>query len=289
MTPELLAEKVTDLFSLPDIVLQLNELMQDEKTTNADLEEVMALDPSMATKLLKIVNSAYFGFPGKIDSLARAISMIGRQELRSLVMAAAATDSFTGIPEHLVDMDVFWYHSITSGVLARLLAGHCKRLDRERFFLAGLLHGIGKLMLFAEYPQQSSLILSLKDQGVMVMTAKEKETFGFTYVEAGAALLKKWKLPQTIWLMIQHQQDPLAAPEFVDDASILHVAVAVADRIEPCAKVDIGFPEPELDYNDPAFEYLQLKEADVSPLIQEAGLQVFDLLGFIRPGATVIF
>ncbi len=289
MTPEKLVEKVNTLFSLPDVALRINELLAEEDSSIVDLEEVILHDPALSAKLLKIVNSAYYGFPTRIDTVSRAITMIGRQELRNLVLATSVTDGFTGIPQHLVDMNTFWYHSVTSAILARLLAKHLSHLDHERFFIAGLLHSIGKLVFFTEYPQQSALILSLKDAGADAMTAKEKETFGFTYAELGAELLKQWKLPETIWRMIEHQLQPLQAGDSKEDACILHVAACIADRIEPCAKQDLDFQKADLDYDSPVVNYLQLDEQDMRPLIQEAVFQAFDILCLIRPEASVIF
>ncbi len=289
MTPQLLAEKVNTLFSLPDVALRVNELLNEDNTTNADLEEIILHDPALTAQLLKFVNSAFFGFPGKIDTISRAVSMIGQSELRNLVVATTVTESFNSIPEHLVDMNTFWYHSVTSGVLARMLAQQCNRLDRERFFIAGLLHSIGKLMIFCEYPEQSVQILALKDQGRDAMINTERALLGFTYAEAGAELLKKWKLPGSIWEMINHQLAPLHAEQSIEDACILHIAADIADSIEPCAKMDIEFDDPELNYDSPAYQFLQLQTDQVLPVIHEAGYQAYDILGIIRPEATVIF
>nr|WP_305909148.1 HDOD domain-containing protein [Methylomarinum sp. Ch1-1]MDP4522037.1 HDOD domain-containing protein [Methylomarinum sp. Ch1-1] len=152
MTSKMLAEKVNTLFSLPDVALRVNELLNEDTCNNADLVAVIQHDPALTAKLLKIVNSAYFGFSGKIDTISRAVTMIGQKSLRNLVVATTVTESFKGIPEHLVDMNTFWYHSVTSGVLARLLAKLCHRQDCERFFIAGLLHSIGKLVFLAFIP-----------------------------------------------------------------------------------------------------------------------------------------
>ncbi len=288
-TPEQLAEKVNDLFSLPQIVIRINELLEDPKSSNADLEELIMLDPSLTSKLLKIVNSAYFGFPGKIDRVARAISMIGHQELKNLVMAASITETFKGIPDELIDMDVFWFHSVTSGVLAKLLATKCARLDRERFFLSGLLHGIGRLILFVEYPEQSSEILSLKNRCHIEIANHEKKLFGFTHAEVGAALLKQWQLPESIWYLIEHKLDPLTAPGQIDESCILNAAIIIADHIEPCAKVDIDLNDINLQYDMPVFQHLKLDENKINPIIEDATWQAIDILGYIRPETFIIY
>ncbi len=289
MTSQMLAEKVSTLFALPDVVLRINELLNEDNTSNADLEDVILHDPALTAQLLKLVNSAFFGFPGKIDTISRAVSMIGHQELRNLVLATTVTESFKDIPEHLVDMNTFWYHSVTSGALARLLAQKYNRLNCERFFIAGLLHSIGMLIFFIEYPQQSAQILNLKSQGQKSMVEVERDTFGFTHAELGAELLKQWKLPESIWEMIANQLEPLQAKHSIEDACILHIAANIADNIEPCAKIDSEIEEPELDYNSSAYQHMQLQTEDVAPLIMEASCQAFDILGIIRPEATVIF
>lgn len=289
MIPELLTEKAKGLHSLPEIVIRVNELLDDPNSSNADLAEVILLDPSLTGKLLKIVNSSYFGYPGEIDSVSRAIRMIGYKELKNLVMTAVIADRFKGIPEHLVDMDIFWFHSVTSGVLAKLLAIRCNRLDSEHFFLSGLLHGIGKLLMFTEYPEKSSQILSLKDQGQEAMTRQEKQVFGFTHTQLGAELLKQWQLPETIWFLIENQLQALSAPKMVDETCILNAAIKIADRIEPCAYVEINFQDLKLEFNDPVFKYLQLSEEEVMPLIQESNMQALEIMSFIRPEASFIF
>ncbi len=288
-TPEQLAEKVNTLFSLPDIALRINELLNQESCTNADLEELIQHDPALTTQMLRLVNSSYYGFPQEIDSLSRAISIIGQKELRLMVMATAVVDTFKGIPDDLVDMNTFWYHSVTSAVIARLLAQHYKQDNTERFFIAGLLYSIGKLMFFTQYPEQSAHILTLQNQSTQSRAQAEINFFGFTYAEAGAALLEKWGLPQSIWAMIDSHLHPAQSESSVEEACLLAIAADIADKIEPCAKVDLDFEEPELDYSQPAYQYMQLQPEQTSEIIQEAVFESFEILSIIRPEATQIF
>lgn len=289
MTPTKLAEKVSNLITLPDMALRVNELLSDDNTSDAELAELILMDPALTAQLLKLVNSTFYGFTGKIDTISRAVSIIGQKELRNLVLTTAVTRSFYGIPEELMDMDTFWYHSITSGVLAHLLALKFNRQDKEKLFIAGLLHSIGKLIFFIQYPEESSQILKLKDQGKAAMDRAELDTFGFTYAELGAELLKQWKLPESIWELIANQLKPLQAKHIMEDTCILNIAATIADSIEPCAKRDMGFEDTELDYNLPAYKHMQLHAEELKPLIEEASYQAFEILSIIRPEATVIF
>ncbi len=289
LTPEQLAEKVNSLFSLPDIALRINELLNQKSTTNADLEDIIQHDPALTTQLLRLVNSSYYGFPQEIDSLSRAISIIGQKELRMLVMATKVVDTFKGISEDLVDMNTFWYHSVTSAVIARLLARQFQQADAERFFIAGLLHSIGKLIFFTQYPEQSAHILKLQDQSAQSRIQAEINFFGFSHAEAGAALLKKWDLPQSIWAMIASYLHPAQSEQSVEEACLLAIAADIADKVEPCAKVDLDFEEPELDFSQPAYQYVQLQPEQASEIIQEAIFESFEILSIIRPEATQIF
>ncbi len=289
MVPKSLIEKVGSLYTLPDVALRVNELLSSDQASNDQLEEIILHDPALTAQLLKLVNSAYYGFPGKVDTVSRAISMIGRQELRNLVIATSVASTFQDIPEDLVDMETFWYHSITCGVLARLLAEQCKRKERERFFIAGLLNSIGKLILFSQFPEKAGEALSFKDQGEDAVTQAEQRIFGFTYAELGAELLKEWKLPSSIWQLVAAQTDPMNADDNLQDTCILHVAAKIAASIEPCSVKTYDFEDFNPTYLPEAWQALGLSDESIKPLTLDASLQAFEILGIIRPGATLIF
>ncbi|WP_431064379.1 HDOD domain-containing protein [Methylotuvimicrobium sp.] len=289
MVPKSLIEKVGSLYTLPDVALRVNGLLSSDKASNDQLEEIIVHDPALTAQLLKLVNSAYYGFPGKVDTVSRAISMIGRQELRNIVIATSVASTFQDIPEDLVDMETFWYHSITCGVLARLLAEQCKRRERERFFIAGLLNSIGKLILFSQFPEKAGEALSFKDQGEDAVAEAEQRIFGFTYAELGAELLKEWKLPSSIWQLVAAQTDPMKADDILQDACILHVAAKIAASIEPCSVKTYDFEDFNPTYLPEAWETLGLSDESIKPLTLDASLQAFEILGIIRPGATLIF
>ncbi|MGD7036252.1 HDOD domain-containing protein [Methylotuvimicrobium buryatense] len=289
MVPKSLIEKVGSLYTLPDVALRVNELLSSDKASNDQLEEIIVHDPALTAQLLKLVNSAYYGFSGKVDTVSRAISMIGRQELRNIVIATSVASTFQDIPKDLVDMETFWYHSITSGVLARLLAEQCKRKEHERFFIAGLLNSIGKLILFSQFPEKAGEALTFKDRGEDAVTEAEQRIFGFTYAELGAELLKEWKLPSSIWQLVAAQTNPMNATDILQDACILHVAAKIAASIEPCSVKTYDFEDFNPTYLPEAWEALGLSDESIKPLTLDASLQAFEILGIIRPGATLIF
>lgn len=289
MDPRTIAENVRSVFSLPDIALQVNELISSGEANNCELEQIILHDPALTAKVLKFANSAYFGFSGKIETVSRATSLIGHKELRNLVIATSVTSTFEGISSDLIDMETFWYHSVTCGVVARLFAAYHKNKGQERFFIAGLLHAIGRLILVSQFPKKSAETLRFKDRGDHAITNAEREIFGFTHAELGAELLKLWKLPPSIWKIIEFQFEPLDGEEFRDDACILHVATSFANCIQPCANSDINFDEVKPAYQPEVWNYLGLDPEVNKPIRDESGAQIFDILSVIRPQAVMVY
>jgi HD-like signal output (HDOD) protein len=289
MNARTLANQVESLFSLPEVALRINEVLNSSEPSNIELEEIIITDPALTANILKIVNSAYFGFPGTIDTVSRAITIIGLKELRNLVITTAVTTSFKGIPAELVDMDIFWFHSVTSGVIAKILAKKTKHPEYERLFIGGLLHSIGKLIYFSQYPELAREILSVKDRGEEAMITAELEKLGFTYAELGAEFLKHWKLPPSIWQMINNHLDPVNAKDFKRDACLLHVAGKIAGSIEPCAKYDFDFNELEPKFSLGVLDYLKISPNLIEFCIDESLLQSFEILAVINPKATAVF
>ena len=284
-----IAENVNSIFSLPDVALRINELVNSEETTNAELEQLIIHDPALTAKILKLANSTYFGFPGKVGTISHAITLIGYKELRNLVIAASVVSTFEGISSDLIDMEAFWYHSVTCGVMARLIAIHLDNKEQERFFISGLLHEVGKLVFFSQFPKESAETLRFKDQGDDAVTEAERKILGFTHAELGAELLKQWQLPMSIWKMIKFQLDPLNENASKRDTCILHVAANIASCIEPCASRTINLNRIEPTYKIEAWNQLDLSPEFIQTMMDKTALQMFDILAVIKPKALVIF
>lgn len=283
MNAQLLVSQVESLFSLPEVALRVNEILNSIKPSNVDLENVIISDPALTAKILQMVNSAYFGFPGTIDTVSRAITVIGLKELRNLVLTTSVTTSFKGVPSELIDMDIFWFHSVTSAILAKLLAKRLKHPNHERMFIGGLLHSVGRLIYVTKCPEISREILGIKEQGEDAIINSEIKLLGFTYAELGAELLKSWKLPDSIWQMINHQLTPLESENFKQDTCILHVASKIASSIEPCAKYDFDFTEIEPHFDSGVIDYLELSPNQISYCIDKTLEQTGDIMAIISP------
>mgnify|MGYP002381998944 CR=1 FL=1 len=279
MDPAIVAAKASSIFSLPDVVFHVNELIESGNASNAELEKVISNDTALTAKLLKFANSSYFGFSGKIETVFKAITVIGHKELRNLILATSVTSTFKGIPANLVDMNSFWNHSIACGVTARLLTNNVS--SRERFFIIGLLHGVGRLVMFSQFPKESMEMLMYADQDDNTVIQAERKIFGFTYAQLSAELLKQWKLPPNIWMVIENQLDPKGNKEYLYDASTLSAAISIANFIQPCiARRGEVHEISESAIN--TWSFLGLTAEVVESVITVAKLQIIEVYNSIR-------
>lgn len=235
-TPAKLAEslvaEVGGLVSPPDICLRVAELVQAEDTSADQIGEIIVRDPNLTARLLRLVNSAHYGLRGRVDTVTRAITMIGLRELYHLVLAVSAVKSFSSIPNTLVNMDTFWRHSIFAGLIARSLARSARVLHPERLFITGLLHDIGSLVLYFRLHELSHELLVQADGDEEVLYRAEIESLGFSHADLGSLLLRQWGLPEPMQEAVRLHHDPLAAPNSTVDAALLHVANLLANRSE---------------------------------------------------------
>lgn len=222
---EKLIDRSGKLGSLPAIVYRVFEAMDDPKSTASQIGKVINDDPALTARLLKLVNSPFYGFSGRVDTVYRAVALIGHKELRSVVVAASAIKVFDGIPSELVSMPVFWKRSLATAVVARVLAAFKREKEIERFFIAGLLHDIGSLLLYLQLPEEMTQVLHQQRTDGVELSKAEKDVIGYDHTEVGGALLKKWNLPALICHSVRFHQTPEKAPAAEKSAAwLIHLA-----------------------------------------------------------------
>ena len=232
MTPQDLVARNVRLVSLPEVCIQVQTLADSPHSSAEDLGEVISNDSALTSRLLKLVNSAYFSRPQKIDTVTRAVNMIGMRELRNLTLAASAAEVFADIPGDLIDMATFWQHSVYCGLLARNLARHCNVLHSERLFTAGLLHDVGRLLMLMKLPDETAKAESLRQQSDKDICEFERQLVGFDHAEVGQALLLHWNLPSNLCASILYHHNPRDAHDAHLEAALIHIA----DQVTHCAQ-----------------------------------------------------
>ncbi len=288
MTPKELAGEVHSLFSLPDLVIRACAVMDAPAATAQDLVEIVELDANLAATVLRLANSALYAGRGRIDSLSRAVMLIGHNALRDLVLATAAVSTFRGIPKEFVDMDSFWENSTTCAVIARLIAGRGRMREGESLFLSGLMHGIGRLVFYVRRPDDYRDVLTLSRDTELTLAEAESRVFGFHYAELGAALLEDWGLPERLYLPVRHQLAPMSAPAFPRETAILHLATEMTCDIAPCLKTACESEPYVPDPNAlPCMQLLGLTPAAMTEISLDAMAASLEVLEIIRPATSV--
>jgi HD-like signal output (HDOD) protein len=273
MTPQQLVQEVDHLFSLPEIYFRIKQTIDHPKSTVDEVAAVVSQDPNISSRLLRMANSSYFGFATKIDTVNRAISIMGLAHLQNLVLAVSASKAFKGIDSELVNMKNFWIHSVLTASIAQILARKAHVLDSERLFVAGLLHDIGHLVIYTTLPTNANKVFTRAKNEDLSLQQVEKEMLGFDYAEVGGALLKHWKLPESLYLPIQgHTYLPIE-DEFAIDCAIIHIANVMALR-DPYVKT--GFKTPTLEVS--ALQLTELTEEELEPIKMEAKKSMADIL-----------
>jgi HD-like signal output (HDOD) protein len=223
-------QEVTELISLPEVYLKVRNLMDDNTSDIYDFAEVISVDPNLSTRVLKVVNSAYFGFPEPVDSIARAVNMIGIAQLHNMVLGISAIPSLD-LPNDIMPLNTFWRSSLFSGVLARLLAEQMKLAKSDHLFIAGLLHEIGHLVLYSKFPLQALAAQKMaEDQGRSIHES-ELKVLGYHYGDVGAMLMANWNLSDKLQSLTRNQPTPDAATENKIETALMHLAHACAQSV----------------------------------------------------------
>jgi HD-like signal output (HDOD) protein len=224
--------QVTELITLPEIYLKIHRLMDDPTSEIDDFAAVIRLDPNLSAKLLKAVNSAYYGFSGEINNISRAVTMIGIQQLHIMVLSISAVTAVSSLnfPKDIIDLKTFWRSSLLSGTLSRALAQHLKIQPSERFFMLGLLHEIGHLVLYANFPDKARQTIDFARENQITINQAEQQVLGCHYGKIGAILMQQWKLPKNFQTITQFQPTPEQSNEELIETSIMHIAHAYAHR-----------------------------------------------------------
>ena len=241
MTPQDLVTRNVRLVSLPEVCIQVQALADSPHTTAADIGDVVGKDTALTTRLLKLVNSAYFSLPRKIDTVTRAVNMIGMRELRNLTMAASAAEVFSRIPSNLIDMAAFWQHSVYCGLVARNLAQRCNVLHSERLFTAGLLHDVGRLLMLMKLPDEVGNAESIRLQSKKNIWDIERDLIGFDHAEVGHALLLHWNMPTNLCASVLYHHRPEEAQDAHLEAALIHIADLVTHSAQE-SKDPLGSP-----------------------------------------------
>jgi putative nucleotidyltransferase with HDIG domain len=215
---------------MPEVLGRLAQAMDNPGASPLEVADIIQNDPGLAAKLLKVVNSALYGFPQRIETISRAVTVIGVQQLSALALGLTVMGLFKNIPKDLLDIKDFWRHCLACACGARALASALGLPNTERYFVAGLLHDVGLLLFILHAPEHVRHVLSAVRLNGDSLTAAERRILGVDHGMAGAALLDSWKLPSSLVQAAGHHHEPLSAQE-PKDVTIVHTADFMAETL----------------------------------------------------------
>lgn len=270
---------VIRLVSLPEVCIRVNEMMGDTQVTASDIGKVIGQDAGLTARLLKIVNSSFYGFPSRIETVSRAVTVIGLRELRGLVLAASAIETFSKIPNDIFNIVNFWRHSVYCGVVAQLLAELQNVLHSERLFVAGLLHDVGKLIVCNKLPKLSREVIEKVILEGRLDFEVEQELMGFDHTEVGGELLKEWQMPETLYEAVRFHHEPQKSEKTSMEACLVHIANTMTGMAEQGIDIEIVV-QP---FDDFAWEVVSFDKSVIEDVFNKAGPLFTEALESILP------
>lgn len=217
------------LASPPEIFARLRHLLEEPDSTTGMLAEVIEHDPGLSARLLRLANSAFYALPHPVENIAEAVSIIGIRDMQDMVLATEVIQRFEGIPAELVDIYSYWRESLRCAVLARQMSRLLPAAQRgESLFLAGLLHGIGHLVIYSRIPELGrKALLEHRHRGLPLEQA-QRQVIGFDYAAVGAALARRWELPAMICSVIANHLRPERADSYRLENAMVGIALCLS-------------------------------------------------------------
>ena len=283
MTADDYVEQASEIFVLSDSFIRIRELIDDEASTIDDISEVILIDPALSGTVLKLANSPFFNYPGKIDTISKAVLVLGITEVYNLVIAYFTTEAFKKIDANQDYLDDFWIKSVDCALLMKFLGTSLGIVHAERLFILGLLHNLGELVVHQVATEKQK---TCESQDINLLPwLKQQDILGFTFGQCSAELLKQWQLPYSIFAPIRDQDvDDLS--QYNKETHLLYVAKRVMSRNQV-------FKGQDLDYSDLlAKEELALLCIDKSMIdnaVDYCDLERLGLLSILNPKASMLY
>ncbi len=267
-SPTNLVNQVVDLISLPEIYLEVRKLLDDPDAALSDIADVINVDPNLTGRILRLANSAYCGFAAKIETVNRAMTMLGTQQIHDIVLSTSIARSFSNVSEEVEDMESFWRSCVVSGSSAKLIADSRDILDSERMFTAGLLAHVGRLVLLMFQPDTIKEAYAKASSEMVSVSRALQDELGYHDGDIAGELLTRWRLPDTLVSLIRHHVHPEEGEtaNISEESGIVHVASAIADM----KKFQLDFDGLILRLNENVWQSLGLERDTLSNLIEDS-------------------
>ena len=272
---EALLAQGQDLPSLPEIYIRVSEQLENEKVTVQQIGVTVQTDPAISSRLLTMVNSAYYGLPHRVSSISQAISLLGRLRLKHILIGSVLGGMFKGINSDEFSMQDFWQHSIKTAIIARQLAIQAPDIDEpEVLFSAGLLHDIGRLILESKLPDHLVEVEKLELSQRIDRIQAETEVIGFDHTMVSEGLMQQWDLPEVLCESARHHHETEHSGIYAVTNRIVYMANRLSQNVPP---MDEDEAQDQLD-NIPNWQASKISSDAIFDACHQAEELVFEVM-----------
>jgi len=281
-TVEQLLQGEIKLPSPPAIGMRILEAVKDENKSFAELAKIISSDPALTAKILKVANSSFYAVPQKVNSIPKALNILGTKTLKNIALSFVIVQDLRGDSAGQFNFDIFWKRSVTTAVGGELIAAAVKQ-KYDDAFVSGLLQDIGIVVLYQNKPEAYDQAFEEKRITRISIKTAERKIFGFDHQEVGAEILKRWELPESIYLPVRYHHAFLESPaEYRAQAELLSLANKISSvyhsghQLEKINEVKTIFKEG-----------YQIDENGANDLIDDVANRSIEILSFfeIEPGS----
>ncbi len=239
-------ESITDLPTLPMIVGRITQKIANPSTNAADIGKLIEQDQALTSKVLRLVNSAYYGFPKQIKSIQHAVVILGFNKVKTIIITASVFGAFKNRKAFGLDLERFWQHSLGVAIASKVAAEQIGVAHAaEDAFIGGLLHDIGKVVMDQYQPAIYGPIVKYAHEKGILLVQAEKEVMGLTHATVGEWMMEKWRLPPVIVQMVAGHHNPNRHMERREVITAIHLG----DILSRALGIGSGGDEriPEID------------------------------------------
>lgn len=254
-------EEIESLPTLPVIVQQIQKLIVNPKSNMSQIAQVIENDQAISARVIRLVNSAFYGMRERISSIQRAIVILGLNTVKNIVIGVSIVKTFNdSIETTFFEREKFWLHTLSTAMGSKLIAQHLHKPEPEDYFLAGLLHDIGLLIIDQFFHKEFAQIIQDSQKNKAEYLVSEQKVLGLSHGEVGEILARKWNMPEFIIDSIRYHHLPTSITKDAeanrDKVAIVHLADAKSLKTESGNFLESLNPQ----YSQPAFYYLRINE-----------------------------
>jgi HD-like signal output (HDOD) protein len=255
-TLKIIVEVIQSIPTLSSVVYHITLLMDNPRTSALEVGEAISRDQALTAKVLKLVNSAYYGFPRKVNTVSQAVAILGYNQIKNLVLTASVFDivSNADSSQSFFDKIKFWEHSLGCATAAKIISQEIGLKKTEENFVAGLLHDLGKIIIYHFLEGESAEVLRIAGEQDLLLIEAEQEILGINHTYAGKLLANKWNLPRDITAAISFHHNPLIAKDYFLLCSIIHLG----DILCRCLNIGSGGDNKVPLLNEKSWDALNL-------------------------------